>query len=137
MKKIFILIFILMSTTAFAAFWNKEKKIVPAEKTLISFVDGMIGISYSFSPAESNDLEEYLKNTVRPFIGLGCRPFVFLPKKIPILDGLGFGFQTKIFSIGIHMYYSHPNMKPFFLAFDLGWDWKGNTLPGASLGTRF
>ena len=136
MKRFLILlIFIFIGSSAFAITikeWHGSK-----DSSMIPYVDTMIGIAYAFEPPSGYEVEEYLLATVRPFIGFGCRPFVFLKLKSEALNGLGFGIHTKIFTTGIHMYYSHFMMRPFFLAFTLGWDWEGNTIPGASFGTRF
>jgi len=135
MKKILILIFVFIPMVLFAMPWDKKKEV--KTDSLIPHVDSMIGIAYSFEPPSGHSAAEYLLQTVRPFVGFGCRPFVFLRLNSPALEGLGFGVHTKVFSTGIDMYYAHEKMKPFFLAFTLGWDWYGNTIPGASFGTRF
>lgn len=136
MKKfLIILIFVFVANFAYAITvkeWRSQK-----DSSLIPFVDTQIGIAYAFEPPSGHKIEDYLLATVRPFIGFGCRPFIHLKIKNEFLNGLGFGIHTKIFTTGIHMYFSHIEMKPFFLAFTLGWDWYGNTVPGASFGTRF
>ena len=138
MKRFFILLLMLIVFTVDSFSysgegWDKSDSLIP-------YVDTMIGIAYAFEPPSGHEVEEYLLATLRPFVGFGCRPFVFIKGDSPglsALKGLGFGFHTKIFTTGIDMYYSHQKMKPFFLAFTLGWDWYGNTIPGASFGTRF
>jgi hypothetical protein len=134
MRKFLIISLLVLLTCPCYAFWGKEKE---KDKTLIPYVDSQIGIAYAFEPLSGHTAEGYLRDTVRPFVGFGCRPFKFLKLNSPILEGLGFGIHTKIFSTGIHMYYSHAEMKPFFLAFTVGWEWDGNTIPGASFGARF
>ena len=140
MNKLLITIVLIFSVTSVYSMTVKEWQ-NSEDSSLIPYVDTMLGIAYAFEPPSGYDVEKYLLATVRPFIGFGCRPFIFLKLKnspaVSALKGLGFGVHTKIFSTGIHMYFSHIVMKPFFLAFTLGWDWYGNTIPGASFGTRF
>lgn len=138
MKK-FLIFFLFITTAAYSITvkeWRNNK-----DSSLIPYVDTMLGMAYVFEPPTGYEIEEYLLATARPFIGFGCRPFVLLKLKntaaASALEGLGFGIHTKIFSTGIHMYYSHLQMKPFFLAFNVGWDWHGNTIPGCSFGARF
>ena len=140
MKKFLIVLsLIFIASTSYAITvkeWYNNK-----DSSLIPYVDTMLGMAYAFEPPSGHEVEEYLLATVRPFIGFGCRPFKFLKLKsgaaTSALEGLGFGIHTKIFSTGIHMYYSHLKMKPFFLAFTLGWNWHGETIPGCSFGARF
>lgn len=110
--------------------WEKQNTIIP-------YTDTMLGVSYLFEPPRGYEFGRYVLATMRPYIGFGTRPFMFLNLGVPILEGLGFGIHTMIFNAGLTMYYSHPKMKHFYLAWTLGWDWYGNFLPGASLGARF
>ena len=115
--------------------WFNEKW--ERQNTMLPYVDTMVGMSYIFKPTHGTELESYILKTMRPYIGFGIRPFLFLDLDAPSLEGLGFGFHTMIFSSGISMYYSHPKMWPIYLAWTLGWDTVGNTIPGASVGARF
>src|SRR5210317_861345 len=110
---------------------------MPPRRTLTKYVDFMVGVGYVFKPAHGNDFGEYLKDTLRPTISVGVRPFVFLKNRIEALSGLGFAAQSMFFNTGIMMYYSHKAMFPFYLGLTVGWDWKGNTIPGGSIGVRF
>jgi hypothetical protein len=115
--------------------WYNEKW--AQQNTVLPYVDTMIGLSYIFEPSHGDSLERYILHTMRPYIGFGIRPFLFLDIDAPSLEGLGFGFHTMIFSSGLTMYYSHPNMWPVYLAWTIGWDRHGNTIPGCSAGARF
>lgn len=107
------------------------------QNTVLPYVDTMVGLSYIFEPSHGTDLERYVLQTMRPYIGFGIRPFLFLKQDIPSLEGLGFGFHTMVFSSGLSMYYSHPKMGPIYLAWTIGWDRHGNAIPGCSFGARF
>ena len=115
--------------------WNHKRW--EKQKTIIPYTDTMLGVAYIFESPEGYEFGKYILATMRPYIGFGTRPFVFLNLGVPLLDGLGFGFHTMIFSSGISMYYTHPKMGHLYLAWTLGWNRYGETLPGASLGIRF
>lgn len=131
--KYLIIVFVLMSSVCMANSVYPEK----FDTLLIPYVDTMAGLAYAFKTQHGGTFEDYLRDTARVFFGFGIRPFLFLKIDCEALKGLGFGFNTLIFSSGLHIYYSHKRMKRFFLAWLVSWDWDGRFMLGSSFGVRF